>query len=48
MKKAPGDITILHMCIKYYDHMMHDSWFQIEDGGNFTLLVNKQKRHVIL
>ena len=32
MKKAPGDITILHICIKYYDHMMHDSWDMVCDG----------------
>ena len=24
MKKAPGDITILHMCTKTYDQMMCD------------------------
>ena len=25
MKKAPGDIIILHMCTKNYDHMMNGS-----------------------
>ena len=25
MKKAPGDIIILHMCTKNYDHMMYHS-----------------------
>ena len=25
MKKAPGDIIILHMCTKNYDQMMYDS-----------------------
>ena len=29
MKKAPGDITILHKCIKYgiYDITSYDVWF---------------------
>ena len=26
MKKTPGDIIILHMCTKNYDHMMHGFW----------------------
>ena len=25
MKKRPGDIIILHMCTKNYDHMMYSS-----------------------
>ena len=25
-KKMPGDIIILHMCTKNYDHMIHGSW----------------------
>ena len=26
MNKIPGDIIILHMCTKNYDHMMYGSW----------------------
>ena len=26
MKKAPGDIIILHMCTKNHNHMMYSSW----------------------
>ena len=25
MKKVPGDIVILHMCTRNYDHMMYGS-----------------------
>ena len=25
MKKKPGDMIILHMCTKIYDHMMYSS-----------------------
>ena len=32
MKKAPGDIIILHMCIKSYDQMMYSSWEMVRDG----------------
>ena len=31
MKKAPGDITILHMCTKSYDSMIHGSWYAVRD-----------------
>ena len=26
LKKAPEDVTILHLCTKNYDHMMYASW----------------------
>ena len=32
MKKMPGDIIILHMCTKNYDHMMYGSWDMLRDG----------------
>ena len=32
MKKIPGDIIILNMCTKNYDHMMYDSWDMERDG----------------
>ena len=32
MKKMPGDIIILHMCTKNYDHMMYGSWDMVRDG----------------
>ena len=31
-KKTPTDITILHMCTKNYDHMIHGSWDKVCDG----------------
>ena len=32
MKKAPGDIIILHMRTKDYDQMMYGSWDVVRDG----------------
>ena len=32
MKKTPGDIIILHMCTKNYDHMMYSSGDMVRDG----------------
>ena len=32
MKKTPGDIIILHICTKNYDHMMYGSWDMVRDG----------------
>ena len=26
LKKMPGDIMIIHMCTKNYDHLMYSSW----------------------
>ena len=31
-KKKPGDIIILHMCTKNYDHMMQGSWDKVHEG----------------
>ena len=31
-KKTPGDIIILQMCTKNYDHMMYGSWDMVWDG----------------
>ena len=31
MKKAHGDIIILHMCTKNDDHMMYRSWDMVRD-----------------
>ena len=35
MKKTPGDIIILHMCIKNHDHMMYSSWDMEYNRQNF-------------
>ena len=35
MKKAPGDITILHMCNKNYDQMMYGSWDMVQNRCNY-------------
>ena len=32
MKKRPGDIIILLMCIKNYDQIMYSSWDMVRDG----------------
>ena len=32
-KKTSGDIIILHMCTKNYDHMMHGSWDRCTTDG---------------
>ena len=32
MKKAPGDIIILHICAKNYDQMIYGSWDMVHDG----------------
>ena len=34
-KKKPGDIIILHMCTKNYDHMMYGSWDMEWNRQNF-------------
>ena len=34
-EKKPGDIIILHMCIKNYDQMMYGSWDMVHDGCNY-------------
>ena len=34
MKKIPGDIIILHKCIKDHDHMIYCSWDMAHDGCN--------------
>ena len=31
-KKMPGNIIILHIRTKNYDHLMYDSWDMIYDG----------------
>ena len=31
MKNTPGDIIILHMCIKNYEHMVFGSWHIVCD-----------------
>ena len=35
MKKAPGDIIILHKCTKNHDHMLHCSWDMVHDRCNY-------------
>ena len=35
MIKIPGDILILHMCTKNYNHMMHGAWGTEWDRQNF-------------
>ena len=30
-KKMPGDIIILHVCTKNYDHMMYESWDKVHE-----------------
>ena len=35
MKKIPGDIIILHMCTKNYDHLMYGSWDMVRDGCTY-------------
>ena len=35
MKKAPGDIIILHKCTKNHDHRLHCSWDMAHNGCNF-------------
>ena len=37
-KKMPGDIIILHNCIKNHDHMLHCSWDMASDTFNFSFL----------
>ena len=32
MKKTSGDIIILHMCTKNYDHMMCSFWDMVHGG----------------
>ena len=34
MKKAPGDIIILHRCTKNHDHMLYCSWDMVHDRCN--------------
>ena len=34
MKKAPGDIIILHKCTKNHDHVLCCSWDMVCDGCN--------------
>ena len=34
MKKTPGDIIILHKCIKNHDHMLYCSWYMTCDEYN--------------
>ena len=31
-QKTPGDIIILHMYTKNYDHMMYCSWHMLHEG----------------
>ena len=31
LRKTPGDIIILHMCTKNYDHMMYNSWDMVRN-----------------
>ena len=35
MKKTPGDIIILHKCIKNHDHMLYCSWDMACDRCNY-------------
>ena len=37
MKKAPGDIIILHMCTINDNPMLYDSWDMERDRQNFLL-----------
>ena len=37
-KVKPGDIIILHKCIKNHDHMLYSSWDMAYDGCNFYFL----------
>ena len=38
MKKASGDVIILHMCTKNHDHMMHASRDKECDRHNFFVI----------
>ena len=38
MKKAPGDVILLHMCTKTHDHTMYASWDMEYDRQNFLSL----------
>ena len=35
MKKMPGDIIILHNCMKNHDHMLYCSWDMAQDRCNW-------------
>ena len=35
MKKAPGDIIILHKCAKNYNQMIYSSWDMVHDKCNY-------------
>ena len=36
MKKTPGDIIILHMCIINYHQVMYSSWYMVHDRCNYN------------
>ena len=46
MKKATGDIIILHMCTKNYDQMMHGSWDMVHDRQTDRRTEGQKKWHV--
>ena len=35
LKKTPGDIIILHKCIKNHDHVLYFSWDMVHDRCNY-------------
>ena len=35
MKKTPGDIIVLHRCMKNCDQMKYGSWDMVHDGYNY-------------
>ena len=35
MKKAPGDVIVLHMCTKNNNHMIYASWDMEYDRNDF-------------
>ena len=43
MKKTSGDIIILHMCTKSYDHMMYSSWDTVRDGQTGRQMAKQKK-----
>ena len=46
-EKLPGDIIILHLCTKNYDHVMYDFWDMVHDGRAEGQVVDGQMEKVI-
>ena len=45
-KKRAGDIIILHMGTKNYDHMMYSSWDMVRDGQMDGQMERRKKWHI--